>query len=675
MHKFSLHQPFTPAGDQPKAIELLTKGLNKGYRNQTLLGVTGSGKTFTMANVIQNVQRPTLVIAHNKTLAAQLASEFRQFFPNNAVHYFVSYYDYYQPEAYIPTSDTYIEKDSSINDEIDRLRNAATQALVTRKDVIIVASVSCIYGLGSPDIYRTAAVPISVGEVIGRSHLIKRLTDILYERNDIDLSRGRFRVKGDTIELYPAYDQKTYRIRFFGDTIEAIEALDPRSGKVTDKLEEYEIFPARHYIADQNSADILKQIESDMKLEVAEFEKSSRLIEAQRLKERTSFDLEMIRETGICNGIENYSRYFDRRNPGSPPSVLLDYFPKDYLLFIDESHMTLPQIRGMYNGDKARKDTLVHYGFRLAAARDNRPLTFAEFDERVGQIIYVSATPAEYELGLSTSKNAVATALASTNDTNEDLWSPTFTPDGVVEQIIRPTGLIDPIITVRPTIHQVDDLINEIKITVPKGQRVLVTTLTKRMAEDLSEYLLELGIKVQYLHSDIQTLERTEILRDLRQGIFDVVIGINLLREGLDLPEVSLVAILDADREGFLRNDVSLIQTCGRAARHIDGRVIMYADTMTKSIQRAINETSRRRQIQIEYNAKHNITVSSISKNIAPSTRKIDDDVPLSIDDMPTDERSRLIKLYSKQMSAAAKNMEFEKAANLRDMIENLKTK
>lgn len=648
MPQFSLHQPFPPAGDQPKAIAALTSGLKNDLRHQTLLGVTGSGKTYTMANVIQNVQRPTLVIAHNKTLAAQLASEFRQFFPDNAVHYFVSYYDYYQPEAYIPTSDTYIEKDSSINDEIDRLRNAATQALMTRSDVIIVASVSCIYGLGSPDIYRTSAIPIAVGESFGRTRLIKRLTDILYERNDIDLARGRFRVKGDAVELYPAYDQATYRIRFLGDTIEAIEALDPRSGKVIDKLQQFEIFPARHYIADQNSADILKLIEADMTKEVAEFEKSGRLIEAQRLRERTMFDIEMIRETGLCNGIENYSRYFDRRAPGSPPSVLLDYFPKDYLLFIDESHMTVPQIRGMYNGDKARKDTLVHYGFRLTAARDNRPLTFAEFSDRIGQVIYVSATPSQYEMGLST-------------------------PNAIVEQIIRPTGLVDPTISVRPTVNQVDDLINEIRLTVLKGQRVLVTTLTKRMAEDLSEYLLEMGIKVQYLHSDVQTLERSEILRDLRQGVFDVVIGINLLREGLDLPEVSLVAILDADREGFLRNDVSLIQTCGRAARHIEGRVIMYADRMTKSILAAIDETSRRRQIQLDYNRKHNITVSSISKTVAPSTRKVDEIPMVDVNDIPSDERQRLIKLYSKQMFTAAQNMEFEKAAELRDRVEKLK--
>lgn len=687
--QFKIHQPFPPAGDQPKAIGQLTHGFKGGYKYQTLLGVTGSGKTYTMANVIQNVQKPTLVIAHNKTLAAQLAAEFRQFFPHNAVHYFVSYYDYYQPEAYIPTSDTYIEKDSSINDEIDRLRNAATMSLMSRSDVIIVASVSCIYGLGSPDVYRTAAIQIDTKQEFGRNTLIRRLSDIVYDRNDTELKRGTFRVKGDAIELFPAYDEQTYRITFFGDTVESITPIDPTTGHRLHALDHLEIFPARHFLADKlHTAAILGQMEHDMKLEVAEFRRQGRLLEAERLEQRTSFDLEMIRETGICNGIENYSRYFDRRSEGSPPSVLLDYFPKDYLLFIDESHMTVPQIRGMYNGDQSRKDTLIHYGFRLKAARDNRPLRFDEFLERTNQIIFVSATPQQYETELSTRKNMVSSVISTvaersfkispppiglSGSRDDSLWTPAFTPDGVVEQIIRPTGLVDPTIHIRPTGNQVDDLIHEIRTVVAVGQRVLVTTLTKRMAEDLSEYLLEIGIKVQYLHSEVLTLERTEILRDLRQGVFDVVVGINLLREGLDLPEVSLVAILDADREGFLRNTTSLIQTCGRAARHLDGRVIMYADTVTQSIKNAVAETDRRRAIQLAYNQNHGITPESIAKPIAPSGRKEAEEPIINPSELPADEQKRLMALFNKQMKAAAKNLEYEKAASLRDKIARLR--
>ncbi len=671
MNKFQIKKPFEPAGDQPKAISQLTNGLEKGYKHQTLLGVTGSGKTFTMANVIQNVQRPTLVIAHNKTLAAQLASEFREFFPNNAVHYFVSYYDYYQPEAYIPTSDTYIEKDSRINDEIDRLRNAATQALMTRSDVIIVASVSCIYGLGSPEIYRTSAITLKTGEKFGRNTLIERLVDILYERNDYELSRGKFRVKGDTVEIFPSYDEQTYRITFFGDTIESIQAIDPYDGVVAEKLETFEVFPARHFLANQGDQEaILQQIVQDCREQVEKFKQEGRLLEAERLEQRTMFDIEMIRETGICAGIENYSRYFDQRAPGTPPSVLLDYFPKDYLLIIDESHMTMPQLRGMYKGDRARKDTLVHYGFRLAAARDNRPLRFDEFAERTGQMVYVSATPQVYETELSTLKNS----LVQLDKLGQLVKNhPALTPDGVVEQIIRPTGLLDPTIHVRPTGNQVDDLIGEIRERVKKGQRVLVTTLTKRMSEDLTEYLLEIGIKVQYLHSDVETLERTEVLRDLRSGAYDVVVGINLLREGLDLPEVSLVAILDADREGFLRNATSLIQTCGRAARHLNGTVIMYGDTVTDSMKKAISETDRRRTIQEQFNKEHHITPIGITKELAVSLkseeREEEKDEAASFVAMPREERSRLIKLYRKQMLAASENLEFEKAADLRDKI------
>lgn len=648
MTKFEILTQFNPAGDQPQAITKLTNGVIKGEKFQTLLGVTGSGKTFTLANVIQNTQKPTLVIAHNKTLAAQLASEFRQFFPNNAVHYFVSYYDYYQPEAYIPKTDTYIEKDSSINDEIDRLRNAATQALMTRSDVIIVASVSCIYGLGSPDVYKGSAVPIRLGDAFSQTQIARKLSDIQYERNDIDFSRGRYRIKGDILEVLPAYDEYSYRITFLGKEVESIERINPVDGHVLAKLDEIDVYPARHFLAEQKGIDaILELIEKDMIKEVAQFKKQGKLIEAQRLQERTNFDLEIMRETGFCNGIENYSRYFDKRKPGSPPSVLLDYFPSDYLLIVDESHMTMPQVRGMYNGDKARKETLIDYGFRLNAAKDNRPLKFDEFMERVNQVIFTSATPSEFEVELSGTKN-------------------------VVEQIIRPTGLVDPEVEVRPTTNQVDDLIEEIRKNTLKGERTLVTTLTKRMAEDLTDYLKDIKIKVQYLHSDVETLERSEIIRDLRGGEYDVIIGINLLREGLDMPEVTLVAILDADREGFLRNATSLIQTFGRAARNINGRVIMYGDTITRSMQMAIDEKNRRRDIQIKYNQKYNISPVSISKAVPEKLSNAKEN-HFNIDNMPHDEAKRLIRTLQDKMGKAAANLQYEKAAQYRDDIEKLK--
>jgi excinuclease ABC subunit B len=676
MPHFEINQPFAPAGDQPKAINALTKNVKNGLKYQTLLGVTGSGKTFTLANVIQNTGKPTLVIAHNKTLAAQLASEFRQFFPNNAVHYFVSYYDYYQPEAYIPKTDTYIEKDSSINDEIDRLRNAATQALMTRKDVIIVASVSCIYGLGSPDIYMGSAISIKLDESFTQTQIARKLSDIQYERNDIDYSRGKFRIKGDILEVYPAYDEYSYRISFLGSAIDSIQKLNPINGHIVETLEQLDVFPARHYLAEQKGIDeVLEVIEADMVKEVAVFKKQGKLIEAQRLQERTNFDLEILRETGFCNGIENYSRYFDRRKPGSPPSVLIDYFPSDFLMVIDESHMTIPQIRGMYNGDKARKETLIDYGFRLNAAKDNRPLKFEEFMLRVNQVIFTSATPSEFELELSRngwrilnfeSRGCVNSAATSIPDSRFQI------PDSaVVEQIIRPTGLLDPVVEVRPTNNQVDDLIEEIRKNTERGERTLVTTLTKRMAEDLTSYLKDLHIKVQYLHSDVQTLERSEIIRDLRGGEYDVIIGINLLREGLDMPEVTLVAILDADREGFLRNATSLIQTFGRAARNVNGRVIMYGDTITNSMRMALAETDRRRNIQLKYNVDNHITPKTILKSVPDKKEKEGKlNIPL---DMPKDEARRLIRNLQEKMAHAAQNLQYEKAAEFRDEIEELK--
>lgn len=653
MSKFQLKSDYKPTGDQPTAIAALTDGVTKGIKEQVLLGITGSGKTFSMANVIQNVQRPTLVLSHNKTLAAQLYGEFKNFFPDNAVHYFVSYFDYYQPEAYIPRSDTYIEKDSQINEEIDRLRHAATDALLTRRDVIIVASVSCIYGIGSVDDYSALAEVVKKGELKKRDKFLRHLTDIQYQRNDIDFHRGTFRVRGDVVDVFPAGEELAYRLEFFGDEVERIIKLDPLTGEVLAHLEELRIFPGSHYVTPQEKLKLaLVKIEQELADRLALFKKQGKLLEAQRLEQRTRFDLEMLEETGFVKGIENYSRYLTDREPGEQPATLLDYFPDDYLLFVDESHMTMPQLRGMYNGDRARKEVLVEHGFRLPSALDNRPLTFTEFEKHITQAVYVSATPAAYEL--------------------------THSPEPI-QQVIRPTGLIDPKIEIRPIEGQIDDLINEIKITVDKHQRVLVTTLTKRMAEDLSEYLKEIGIKVTYLHSDIDTLDRTDILRDLRLGTYDVVVGINLLREGLDLPEVSLVAIFDADKEGFLRSEQALIQTVGRAARHVEGRVIMYADHITGSMQRTMDETTRRRAIQEAYNKKHGITPIGISKSIEKGIRP---DLPeeakrakLDLKKIPKDEYGHLIRDLTSQMDLAAANLEFEKAAELRDIITDIKSK
>ena len=640
--KFKLQSKFSPTGDQPLAIEKLSQGILAGKKYQTLLGVTGSGKTFTIANVINKVQKPTLVIAHNKTLAAQLADEFREFFPDNAVHYFVSYYDYYQPEAYIPASDTYIEKDSSINDEIDRLRHAATQALLTRSDVIIVASVSCIYGIGSPENYQAQTVKFNVGEKTGRREILTGLTNLQYMRNDYDLRRGTFRVKGETIEIFPAYTDFTYKIIFFDDEIESIEAIDSMLGKIREKLSSLEIYPAKHFITpDVDLENIIAQIKLDLKKQIIYFKKLGKLIEAQRIEERVNYDIEMLQETGYCNGIENYSRYFDGRKPGQPPSTLIDFFPKEFLLVLDESHMTIPQIRGMYAGDKSRKETLVEFGFRLPAAVDNRPLKYDEFYKKINQVIFLSATPDDYELELS--KNAV------------------------VEQLIRPTGVIDPEVEIRPTKNQIGNLISEIEANVRNGQRVIVTTLTKRMAEDLSEFLQEKRIKVTYLHSDIATLERTEILRNLRLGKFDVIVGINLLREGLDLPEVSLIAILDADKEGFLRGKIALIQTIGRAARHINGRVIMYADRQTAAMKGAIAETLRRREVQEKYNKDHNIKPKNVERKIAEE--KIIAPKEINLLNIPKTERTRLIRERKIEMQDAALKLQFERAAELRDEI------
>ncbi|PIZ27412.1 excinuclease ABC subunit B [Candidatus Berkelbacteria bacterium CG_4_10_14_0_8_um_filter_42_34] len=642
---FKLKSKFSPTGDQPQAIEKLSQGIFAGKKFQTLLGVTGSGKTFTIANVIEKVQKPTLVIAHNKTLAAQLADEFREFFPDNAVHYFVSYYDYYQPEAYIPASDTYIEKDSSINDEIDRLRHAATQALLTRSDVIIVASVSCIYGIGSPENYQAQTVEFNLGEKINRREILAGLTNLQYARNDYDLRRGTYRVKGEAIEIYPAYTDFSYKIIFFGDEVESIEAIDSLSGKIREKLPSLEIYPAKHFITPNvDLKAIISQIEKDLKKQIAVFEKQNKLIEAQRIEERVKYDIEMLRETGYCTGIENYSRYFDGRKPGQPPSTLIDFFPKDYLLVIDESHMTIPQIHGMYGGDRSRKETLVEYGFRLPAAIDNRPLKYDEFYKKINQVIFSSATPDDYELELS--KNAVS------------------------EQLIRPTGVVDPGVFLRPAKGQIPNLISEIEKNVSRGERIIVTTLTKRMAEDLTEFLLEKGLKVAYLHSDIATLERPEILRNLRRGKYDVVIGINLLREGIDLPEVSLVAILDADKEGFLRGKIALIQTIGRAARHTNGRVIMYADRETTAMKAAIFETNRRRKVQQKYNRDHHITAKNVERKIIEKEMVAAEEVNLL--KIPKTERTRLIRELKKEMQAAALKLQFERAAELRDEIISL---
>jgi excinuclease ABC subunit B len=651
--KFILKSEFAPAGDQPAAIETLAGGLERGVKEQTLLGVTGSGKTFTMANVIQRLQKPTLILSHNKTLAAQLYNEFKHFFPDNAVHYFVSYFDYYQPEAYIPRSDTYIEKDSAINEEIDRLRHAATDSLLSRRDVIIVASVSCIYGIGSAEDYGGMAVAVSRGERRVRDKLMRHLTDIQYQRNDIDFHRGTFRVRGDVVDVFPAGEEVAYRIEFFGEEVERLTKLDPLTGEVLASLESLKIFPSSHYVTPQEKLhQALAQIESELAGRLQQFRAESKLLEAQRLQQRTRFDLEMLQETGFVKGIENYSRYLTNREPGEQPATLLDYFPDDYLMFIDESHMSIPQVRGMYNGDRARKEVLVEHGFRLPSALDNRPLTFTEFERHMNRVVYVSATPAQYELSRS--------------------------PEPV-SQIIRPTGLLDPRIEVRPIKGQIDDLISEIRERTDKHQRVLVTTLTKRMAEELTDYLKDLNIKVAYLHSDVDTLDRTDILRDLRLGVYDVLVGINLLREGLDLPEVSLVAILDADKEGFLRSEQALIQTVGRAARHIEGTVVMYADHVTDSMRRTIDKTQQRRQVQEAYNQSHGITPKGISRSVEKGMRpELPEEAKgakLDLKKIPKDEYGMLIKDLSAQMELAAANLEFEKAAELRDIIADIKKK
>ena len=641
---FDLHSNYQPTGDQPQAIEALTRGVNEGKRHQVLKGITGSGKTFTMANIIKNINRPTLVIAHNKTLAAQLAAEFREFFPNNAVGYFVSYYDYYQPEAYIPSTDTFIEKDSSVNDEIDRMRHSATAWLAERRDVIIVASVSCIYGLGSPEEYEDLSVSLREGMTIERDELLRRLVNIQYTRNDFEAERGTFRVRGEVVEILPAASQdRALRIEFFGDEIERISEIDTTTGRVLRCMSHVMIFPASHYAISRDKLDgCILQIENDLRERLADLKENGRLVEAQRLEQRTRYDIEMLREIGYCNGIENYSRYFDGRQSGEAPFTLMDYFPKDMLIMIDESHMTIPQIRAMYNGDYARKRSLVDYGFRLPAAFDNRPLKFYEFEQKANQTIYVSATPGPYEMERS---------------------------EQTVEQIIRPTGLIDPEIIVRPATGQVDDLLGEIRTVAARGERILVTTLTKRMAESLTEYLRSMDVRVEYMHSDVDTLDRIRLIHDLRAGEYDVMVGINLLREGLDMPEVSLVAILDADKEGFLRSETSLIQTIGRAARNVDGRVIMYADQLTDSMQRAISETNRRRELQQKYNEEHHITPRSVRtaiRELMEVTRVPDPGATVIADE---EERRMAIERIEERMLEAANNLDFEKAAKLRDQM------
>jgi excinuclease ABC subunit B len=653
--KFELVSDYTPQGDQPEAIRQLVEGIKSGKKHQTLLGATGTGKTFTISNVIKEVNKPTLVIAHNKTLAGQLYSEFKEFFPNNAVEYFVSYYDYYQPEAYVPQTDTYIEKDASINDEIDKLRHSATSALFERNDVIIIASVSCIYGLGSPEEYRELVLSLRVGMEIDRNALLRKLVDIQYERNDIDFHRGTFRVRGDVVEIFPASrDEHCLRVEFFGDEIDRIREVDALTGEILGDREHVAIYPASHYVTrEEIMKKAIANIEQELEERLQELRDEGKLLEAQRLEQRTKYDLEMMREMGFCSGIENYSRHLALRPPGATPYTLLDYFPDDFLIVVDESHVTIPQIRGMYNGDQARKKVLVDHGFRLPSALDNRPLKFEEFEERINQIVYVSATPGPYELE----------------------HCPTM-----VEQIIRPTGLLDPIIDVRPIKGQIDDLMNEIQDRIEKDERVLVTTLTKRMAEDLTDYLKDAGIKVQYLHSEIKTLERMEIIRDLRLGKFDVLVGINLLREGLDIPEVSLVAILDADKEGFLRSERSLIQTIGRAARNANGRVIMYADNITDSMEKAISETRRRREIQVKYNEEHGITPKTIKKavhDVIKATIAAEEQEEYTIADkygkMSKKEREKVIAKLEQEMKEAAKALDFEKAAELRDIVFELK--
>lgn len=656
--QFDLVSKYQPTGDQPEAIKELTAGIEQGKKAQVLLGATGTGKTFTISNVIKNVNKPTLILSHNKTLAGQLYGEFKEFFPNNAVEYFVSYYDYYQPEAYVPSSDTYIEKDSSINDEIDKLRHSATSSLLERNDVIVVASVSSIFGLGDPTEYKNHTVTLRVGEQIERNDLMRKLVDIQFERNDIDFQRGRFRVHGDVLEIFPAsHDEHALRVEFFGDEIDRIREVDALTGEIIGDRDHVAIFPATHFMTNDDIMDrAITGIEAELKDRLAYFEKEGKLLEAQRLKQRTTYDIEMLREMGYTNGIENYSRFMDGRKPGEPPYTLLDFFPKDFLLVVDESHVTMPQVRGMYNGDRSRKQQLIDYGFRLPSALDNRPLKLAEFEKHINQVVYMSATPGDYEL----------------DQTNT-----------VVQQIIRPTGLLDPTVEVRPIMGQMDDLVGEINKRIDANERVFVTTLTKKMAEDLSDYLKDLGIKVAYLHSDIKTLERTQIIRDLRLGKYDVLVGINLLREGIDVPEVSLVAILDADKEGFLRNERSLIQTMGRAARNEHGAVIMYADTVTDSMKRAMDETARRREVQIAYNKKHGITPKTIKKDIRDlisvtkpdeNAGKKDDFVETDFESMTSEEQQDMIKRLEDEMRSAAKKLDFEHAATLRDTILELKT-
>jgi len=650
---FSVVSDFKATGDQPEAIKHLSKGVGQGLKHQTLLGVTGSGKTFTIANMVAEIQRPTLVIAHNKTLAAQLATEFKEFLPNNAVEYFVSYYDYYQPEAYIPRTDTYIAKDADVNEQLDKLRHSATRALLTRKDVLIVASVSCIFGLGSPEEYESFVAYVRKGENNSRKKLIRKLVDMQYERNDFDLSRGRFRVRGDTLELMPAYEEALgVRIEFWGDQVDRIVSLEPLTGEILSELDDIEIYPAKHFVTSEvKLQNAINDIQEELNVVLKQLHDDGKLVEAQRLESRTVYDIEMLRETGYCAGVENYARHLSGRAPGSVPYTLIDYFPDDYIIVVDESHMTLPQIRAMYGGDRSRKEVLVEHGFRLPSALDNRPLSFKEFEEHVNQIVYVSATPGPYEM--EHSKN-------------------------IVQQVIRPTGLTDPIIEVKSTTGQIDDLLEKIRKRVSQNQRCLITTLTKRMAEELSDYLREVGIKTHHMHSEIDTLERSEILRDLRLGVYDVVVGINLLREGIDLPEVSLVAILDADKEGYLRSQTALIQTIGRASRHVEGYVVMYADKITKSMQKAIDETNRRRAIQESYNLDHGITPQGISKTIHDITERVNATVKKeefinSEGDLPREELVKLISDLQLQMKKAAKRLEFEKAALLRDQIVDLR--
>ena len=651
--KFELVSDFSMTGDQPAAVARLAEGVEKGFTRQTMLGVTGSGKTFSMANIVQQVQRPTLVMAHNKTLAAQLASEFKEFFPHNAVEYFVSYYDYYQPEAYVPHSDTYIEKDSSVNEELDKLRLSTTTSLLTRRDVLIVASVSCIYGLGDPNDYFSLVAQVKVGESRNRSQLVRQLVDMQYERNDMDLARAKFRIRGDTLELVPAYEEAAVRIQFFGDEVERIVKVDPLTGEVLDDLQEFSIYPANHFVTSKEKMEMaVTTIREELIERLAELKQAGKILEAARLESRTHYDLEMLQETGFCSGVENYGRHLSQRPKGSPPWTLLDYFPDDYLMFVDESHMTLPQVRGMYKGDMSRKSTLVDFGFRLPSAMDNRPLNFKEYEEHVNQVVYVSATPGPFELQNSST---------------------------VVEQVIRPTGLLDPTVEVKPTEGQIDDLLQEIRVRIERSERILVTTLTKRMAEELADYLSEMGIRNTYLHSDIQTLDRIEILRDLRIGVYDVIVGINLLREGLDLPEVSLVAILDADKEGYLRSETSMVQTIGRAARHSNGHVIMYADRITDSMRKAIDETNRRRSIQGDHNKQHGIEPMSIQKEVHDITEGIKAiaesrtryDVVRK--EMSRSDMFKVVKDLEVQMKESARGLQFEKAAQFRDEIFELR--